>query len=357
MRYSELDELMQLVETYYYQEPDTDAMIEMAERGLLAGLGDLYTYYYNPQEYADMWADDEGEYGGVGIQISSSYETLVCTISRVFADTPAERAGLRKGDVLLRVEDIDVNANTLNDAVALMRGTVDTSVHIQVQRKDELLDFDVPRAIIHVNWVSSKMLDEQTGLISLYEFSGNCATAFTTQLDALRNQGLKGLIIDLRDNPGGWVDDAVKIADLFLPKSLVAYTEMRDGSRENFSTKNAAALNIPVVVLVNEWSASASEILSGALQDYGAATIVGTVTYGKGVVLYVLPVGTRGAGMQVTAAQYFTPKGNPVHKIGITPDITAELPEDDDGMYELGDLNDPQLAAAYERVTKMIGGK
>lgn len=354
-RYAELDEIWQIVEQYYYQEPDTEAMLDGAEMGLLYGLGDPYTYYYTPDQYAQLWADDEGEYAGIGIQIMGDYTTGLCTISRVFLDSPALDAGLRKGDVLTRVEDIDVVTTTLQDAVNIMRGEPGTPVNVQVQRGDQLLDFVVQRAVVHVNWVNSCMLDGDVGYISLYEFSGDCSPSFAVHLDNLMNQGAKALVIDLRDNPGGWVDDAQKVADMFLEDGNVASLVYRDGTTELYTTTTDGKENpIPLVVLVNEYSASASEILAGALQDRGRATIVGTQTFGKGVVQYVLPVGTRGAGMQLTVAQYYTPNGNEVHKVGITPDIEATLPEGDTTMYDIGDLDDAQLKAAYEVALDMI---
>ena len=354
-RYAELDEIWQIVEQYYYQEPDTEAMLDGAEMGLLYGLGDPYTYYYTPDQYAQLWADDEGEYAGIGIQIMGDYTTGLCTISRVFLDSPALDAGLRKGDVLTRVEDIDVVTTTLQDAVNIMRGEPGTPVNVQVQRGDQLLDFVVQRAVVHVNWVNSCMLDGDVGYISLYEFSGDCSPSFAVHLDNLMNQGAKALVIDLRDNPGGWVDDAQKVADMFLEEGNVASLVYRDGTTELYTTTTDGKENpIPLVVLVNEYSASASEILAGALQDRGRATIVGTQTFGKGVVQYVLPVGTRGACMQLTVAQYYTPNGNEVHKVGITPDIEATLPEGDTTMYDIGDLDDAQLKAAYEVALDMI---
>ena len=354
-RYAELDEIWQIVEQYYYQEPDTQAMLDGAEMGLLYGLGDPYTYYYTPDQYAQLWADDEGEYAGIGIQIMGDYATGLCTISRVFLDSPALDAGLRKGDVLTRVEDIDVVTTTLQDAVNIMRGEPGTPVNVQVQRGDQLLDFVVNRAVVHVNWVNSCMLDGDVGYISLYEFSGDCSPSFAVHLDNLMSQGAKALVIDLRDNPGGWVDDAQKVADMFLEEGNVASLVYRDGTTELYTTTTDGKENpIPLVVLVNEYSASASEILAGALQDRGRATIVGTQTFGKGVVQYVLPVGTRGAGMQLTVAQYYTPNGNEVHKVGITPDIEATLPEGDTTMYDIGDLDDAQLKKAYEVALDLI---
>ena len=354
-RYASLDELSQIIEEYYYIQPDTDAMLEGAKRGLLAGLGDPYTYYYNAKEFAAMWEDDGGEYAGIGIQISSSYLTLLCTISRVFSDSPAAAAGLRKGDILVKVDDLDVSTSTLNDAVNIMRGEIGSKVHIQVLRGEDIMDFDIPRAVVHVNWVSSCMLDGQVGYILLYEFSGDCAARFQEQLTALTDQGAKALIVDLRDNPGGWIDDAVKLADIFLPEENITYLEDRAGKREEYNA-TAGALSIPLVVMMNENSASSSEIFAGAMQDYGVATIVGTQSYGKGVVQYVLPLGNDGEGLQVTAAQYFTPKGRSIHKVGITPDVKVELPKGDTTMYELGDLADVQLAKAYEVALEKLNG-
>lgn len=355
-RYAELDEIWQIVETYYYQDPDEESMLDGAEMGLLYGLGDPYTYYYTPEQYAQLWADDEGEYAGIGIQIMGDYITGLCTISRVFLDSPALDAGLRKGDILTRVEDVDVVATTLQDAVNIMRGEPGTPVNVQVQRGDQLLDFVVDRAVVHVNWVNSCMLEGNVGYISLYEFSGDCSPSFAVHLDNLMNEGARSLIIDLRDNPGGWVDDAQKVADMFLAEGNVASLVYRDGTTELYTTTTDGKENpIPLVVLVNEYSASASEILAGALQDRGRATIVGTQTFGKGVVQYVLPVGTRGAGMQITVAQYYTPNGNEVHKVGITPDIEATLPEGDTTMYDIGDLSDAQLKKAHEIALSLTG--
>ena len=354
-RYASLDLIAREVEAYYYIEPDTDAMMEGAKRGLLAGLGDPYTYYYSPEEFSAMEEEDKGEYAGVGIQISASYETLQCTITRVFSDSPAAMAGIRKGDILTKVDTLDVNASTLNDAVNIMRGEVGQNVHIQVLRADKLLDFDLPRAVVHVNWVSSRMLDSRVGYLLLYEFAGDCALRFTEQVHALAAQGAQALVIDLRDNPGGWVDDAVQIADLFLPKETVTYLEYRDGEREYYDATDGA-LTLPLVVLMNENSASASEILAGALQDYGVASVVGTQSFGKGIVQFVLPLGSDGAGMQLTAAQYYTPSGRTVHKVGITPDVPVPMPEGDTTLYELGDLQDLQLSRAYAVALSMLQG-
>lgn len=355
LKYAELEEMRQVVNEYYYQEPDEQAMLDGAAMGMLYGLEDPYTFYYDVEAFTKLWEEDEGDYVGIGIQIMADYSTGLCTITRVFLDSPALDAGILRGDILTRVEDIDVTAVNLQEAVDIMRGEAGKPVNITVMRDNELIDLVVTRAAVHTTWVNSCMLDEQVGYISLYEFSGDCSPTFGIQMDNLLAQGAKALVIDLRDNPGGWVDDAQRIADFFLPEGTLATLEYRDGTKEYYSlTTDGKEVDIPLVVLINEFSASASEILSGALQDYDRATIVGTQSYGKGVVQYVLPVGSRGAGMQLTVAQYFTAKGNEVHKVGITPDVIAEWAEGDDNMYQLGDLNDAQLKVAYDEALKLL---
>lgn len=356
LKYAELEEIRQVVNEYYYQEPDEEALMDGAAMGMLYGLEDPYTFFYDPEAFAELWEEDEGDYVGIGIQIMADYSTGLCTITRVFTDSPALEVGMLRGDVLTRVEDIDVTATNLQEAVDIMRGEAGKPVSITVLRDGQFIDLVVTRAAVHTTWVNSCMLDEQVGYISLYEFSGDCSPKFSIQMDNLLAQGARALVIDLRDNPGGWVDDAQRIADFFLPEGTLATLKYRDGTEEVYSlTTDGKEVDIPLVVLVNEFSASASEILSGALQDYDRATIVGTQSYGKGVVQYVLPVGSRGAGMQLTVAQYFTAKGNEVHKVGITPDVIAEWPEDDNTMYQLGDLADAQLKVAYEEALKLLG--
>lgn len=349
-RYQKLDtvlDIMDLIEMGYYEEVDETKLYEGAAAGVLAATGDPYTFYYTAEEYAEMWEDDEGEYGGVGIQISSSYVTGICTISRVFDNGPAREAGVLKGDILYKVEDMYVSATNVNDAVDIMRGTPGTTVKVTFLRGDEELTFDLVRAQISVNRIDSMMLTEDIGYIFLYEFAGDCAARFETALNDLVAKGAKSLIIDLRDNPGGWVNDAEAIGDLFLDKGTLCYLEYKDGQREYYYTKDGK-IDMPLVILVNEHSASSSEILTGALKDRAGATVVGVQSYGKGIVQTVMPVGKEGAGMQMTIAQYYTPNGNAVHKLGITPDVICELPKGDIGMYTFGDLSDPQLARALE---------
>jgi len=356
-QYAELDLIAEYIEYYYYEDVDFDTLLEGAKAGMVAALDDAYSYYYTSEQFTELWEDDEGEYAGIGIQISASYLTGLCTIIRTFEGSPAEAIGLRKGDILVTVEDIDVTVYTLQEAVDTMRGTVGESVHLSVLRDSEIIEFDVVRANIHVNRVSSMMLDDNVGYILLYEFAGDCAESFKEHLDALIDQGMKVLIFDLRDNPGGWVQDAVDIAGNFIDGGVVTYLEDRSGYQEYYYASDGA-LSIPVIVLLNEYSASSSEILAGALQDYGLATIVGVQSFGKGVVQSVIaldPYDENTDGMQLTSAQYYTPNGNSLNKIGITPDIEAVLPEEQENeVFQLGDLGDAQLEKAYEIALELI---
>ena len=340
------NEIMGIVGDNYYQDVETDDLLEGAAQGLLYGVGDPYTFYYTAEDFAEMWEEDEGEYAGIGIQISASYLTNICTVSRVFDNGPAHEAGVLKGDILYKVEDMYVDAYNLQDAVDIMRGIPGTDVNVVFLRGGEELSFTLTRAKISVNRVESTMLEDGIGYIYLYDFAGDCAVKFEAALNDLVAGGAKGIIIDLRDNPGGWTADAESIADLFMDKGVIYYLEYRDGQREYAYSKNGKT-DVQLVVLMNQYSASSSEILCGALKDRAGATVVGVQSYGKGIVQAVVGLSDQ-SGMQVTIAQYFTPNGNKVHQVGITPDVEVQLPEGDIGMYQFGDLSDPQLSRALE---------
>ena len=353
-RYAEMDVILQYIEQWYYQEPDVDALIENATRGLLYGLEDPYSFYYSEAEWTEMWEDDEGEYAGIGIEMLGSYSDYSVTITRVFRDTPAERAGVKKGDQLVRTEDLEVNVYSMQNAVNIMRGKVDETVEIEVLRDGEYLTFNIPRAVIHVNRVDYTMLEDQVGYIVLYQFAGESEKEFSDAMNDLKAQGAKALIVDLRDNGGGWVDAASQIADLFLDGGLLVYSEDRYGSRENMEM-TAGKDDIPLVMLVNGSSASSSEILSGGLQDRGRATLVGTQTFGKGIIQVVVPLNNDKNGFQMTYAQYYLPSGKEVHKVGITPDIICEMPEEMASLnFALGDMTDPQLKTAWDTAKGLI---
>lgn len=349
-RFSELNDIYNIIEQAYYEEPDYDKMILGATRGMLMALDDPYTFYYTPEELKKYWEDDSGEYAGIGIQILSDKDDLSCRVTRVFKNSPAERAGIKKGDLLIKAGDIEVNAHSLNDAVDFMRGKIGTSFNIEIKRNDEIISLDVTREKIHINLIESGMLKDGVGLIRLYEFSGESGEEFKQAFQDLKNQGMKALVLDLRDNPGGWVNNAKSIADLFIDGDTLTYFQYRNGSKHYIKTAKGK-IEIPMAVLVNENSASASELLSGALQDYGIAKLVGVNTYGKGIAQEVLSLyeGDDSSGLQFTSAQYFTPKGRKVHKIGIKPDYEIQLPEEDKNkIFDFGDFEDVQLKKAFD---------
>ena len=353
-QYEKLDEVKSYIEEYYYQDVDDTMLIDGAIQGLLAGTEDVYTFYYPEESWKRLWDDDSGKYAGIGIQMLGDYETGLVTVTRVFKGTPAEAAGIRKGDILYMVEDLQVTVSTMQDAVDIMRGIPGEKVKVQMMRNDEIVSFEVIKAEIIVNRVESMMLENGIGYIAHYEFAGGSYEDFKKAFDTLEQEGMKALILDLRDNGGGWVDDGVKLADLFLDKELLFYTQGKQGGKEE-TYATSGKTDMPLILLVNGHSASTSEIVSGALQDYGRATLVGSQTFGKGVIQMVLPLSDEKTGFQFTTAQYFTPKGNQVHELGITPDIVVEMPEDINySLLTLGDMADPQLQAAYSEALEQV---
>lgn len=353
-KYYELEQIYLTAKEYFYFDADTQKMLEGAAKGMMAGLGDPYSFYYTPEEFAQMLEDDEGKYVGIGVLILTDNRTGICTISRVFKGSPAEEAGVMRGDILYKVEDdLYVTSETINEAVNIMRGMPGTKVDVTFLRKGEEITFNIERREVLVNQVESTMIDPEIGYIALYQFAGEAEKEFTNALNELSGQGLKALIIDLRDNTGGWVEQARVIGDLFMDAGELCYLVDHYGNEDHttYPVYNGK-LDIPITILINEMTASSSEILTGALRDCANATVVGTKSFGKGIVQAVLDVGTQGAGFQLTIDEYLTPKGNKVHSIGITPDVIVERPEEDYGSYDFADLeNDVQLKKALE-VTK-----
>lgn len=353
-KYKRLIEVEKKLKNNYYEELDDEKLIDGAISGLLRGAGDTYTFYYNKEAWAKLWEEDKGNYAGVGVQVLSDWRTNAVTVVRVFKDTPAEKAGIKKGDVFYKVEDVEITPETLNDGISKMRGKPGEKVHVELVRKGEVLKFDLIKAEIHVNQVESTMLENNIGLINVYQFAGEVAKDFNENLNKLLKQGAKGIIVDLRDNPGGWLNACESIANNFLDEKLLFYAEDKAKNRENSYTKKGAN-NIPLNVIINENSASSSEIFAGAMKDHERAKLFGVKSFGKGIIQSVIPLSDNQTGFQVTIAQYYTPKGNPVHKLGIEPDETVEMPDELKGkLFSLGDLEDPQLKAAYEDMLKKI---
>ncbi|MEF9972316.1 MAG: S41 family peptidase [Clostridia bacterium] len=356
-RYRRLDEVRTELTNNYYVKLDEDELTLGAVRGMLASVGDPYTFYYSPDEIVKMNQHTQGYYEGVGVLLSSDKEGQVVVL-RVFEKTPADEAGVLAGDVITEVNGQAVTAKTskdLSEAIGAIRSAEakDGLIFLTIHRGGEILTIGVGSATIEVTRVEHEMLPGNVGYIVIYEFMGDDATAFHAAVKALKAAGATKLILDLRSNPGGLLTDVVAIADELMGEGLIVYTEDRYGRRKEYFS-DAEKWDVPIAVLVNGMSASASEILAGALQDTGRAKVVGETTFGKGIVQTVIPFREDGAGMQLTTALYYTPSGKSIHGVGIVPDKVVPLDGENYTTYSGANLaGDSQLRAAYDLLTEM----
>ena len=350
-QYEKLDLLMQLVELYYYEDVDTDEMLESAAVGLIAGIGDVYSVYYTKEDMEAFNEETEGEYAGIGCQLLADPTDQMITVTRVFKGSPAEEAGMRSGDKIVYVNDVYYSAYEMDAAVDVMRGTPGENVKVTVLRGLDTVDFDITRKVVNINYVEYEILDGNIGYVMVYDFLGDAVEGFRAALEAFQAANVTGMIIDLRNNGGGLLDASVEMADMILPEGTVVSIRDKNGAEEAF-TIDSEYYDVPMVVLVNGYSASASEILSGAIRDTGEGTLVGTKTFGKGVVQSVIDF-PDGSGLKVTTARYFTPSGECIHGVGIEPDVEIELDEDVVTRYGLNNLpheQDAQLQKAIELI-------
>ena len=319
-----IDEIYSYMNIYYYGEFDKEDIYNSIYSGVLESLEDPYSVYYTPEEYQDMQVSTSGTYYGIGAGVSQDLTTMEVTITKVYRGTPSEEAGLKNGDKILSVEGIDSTSVEVSELVQHIRGEAGTTVHMVIYRPStgETLEFDVERRHVELPSIEGEMLEGDIGYIQITEFQKQTDEQFETMVKTLQEQGAKGLIIDVRANPGGLLTTVVNLLDQVLPEGLLVYVEDKYGNRDNY-TSDAACLNLPIVVLIDESSASASEIFAGALKDYEYATLVGKTTYGKGIVQNIIPL-SDGDAMKITTAKYFTPNGNDIHKIGVTPDVEVD---------------------------------
>jgi len=322
--YRRLDEVRQVLERDHLVAPDREAMLTGAIKGMTEALGDPYTYFFTPQEYRDFVARAQGTYGGIGLWVTVNEDDNMITVVRAFDTSPAMEAGITTGDKIIRVEGQDVDGSRLEQAVGMMRGIPGTAVTISILRDGTVSDYTLERAIIEIPILEHKMLGDNIGYIRLYQFNEKSAEDFEQALSALKDQGMEGLVLDLRGNPGGLLEQCVQIADLLLPEGIVVYIEDRQGIREGY-TSDEQSLGLPLVVLVDEFSASASEVLAGAIQDFDAGTLVGNTTFGKALVQGIRGPFGDGSALKLTIAQYFTPNGRNIQDVGIAPDIELEM--------------------------------
>lgn len=336
------------IDAYYIGEVDEEALEAGLLSGLLTGLDDDYAAYYTAEEMEDLLEENSGEYAGIGISITMS-EDGQPTVYKVFEGTPAEEAGIQVNDIIIEA-DGETDFETLDDLVSVVRGEAGTTVDITILRGDEEIEMTVERANIEMETVTYEMLDDNIGYIYISEFDTITEEQFDEAIEELLAEGMESVIFDLRDNPGGQLDTVVAMADRILPEGVIVTIEDSSGDVESEMSDDEESLDIPMVAIINENSASASEVFVGALQDYGVATVVGETSYGKGVVQTLWQL-TDGSGIKFTTARYYTPNGTSLDGVGITPDIEVSLPEDayDDGV--LDEDEDTQLAAAIAVLT------
>lgn len=338
-----LDKIDKIIDYNYLNQEDID--LDKLEQGIyagyVAGLEEDYTTYYTPEEFASVMESSSGKYSGIGAYVSQNTSTGIITIVKPFEGSPAAEAGILKDDILYAVEGEEVTGEDLNMVVARLKGEEGTAVNVTIYRasEDRYIDFEVARAVVNVPTVSYKMLDDQIGYIQISEFEQVTAEQFAAAVDDLETQGMKSLIFDLRDNGGGLLDSVCDILDTVLPKELLVYTEDKDGNREEEWAMDDERINVPMAVLVNGNTASASEIFTGALKDYDEAEIIGTTTFGKGIVQSIIPM-SDGSAIKLTSAKYYTPSGVCIHGTGIEPDQVVE--------YNREAEEDNQLQAAID---------
>ena len=338
-----LDKIDKIIDYNYLNQEniDLDKLEQGIYAGYVAGLEEDYTTYYTPEEFASVMESSSGKYSGIGAYVSQNMSTGIITIVKPCEGAPAAEAGILKDDILYAVEGEEVTGEDLNMVVARLKGEEGTAVNVTIYRasEDQYIDFEVTRAVVNVPTVSYKMLDDQIGYIQISEFEQVTAEQFAAAVDDLEAQGMKSLIFDLRDNGGGLLDSVCDILDTVLPKELLVYTEDKDGNRKEEWAMDDDRINVPMAVLVNGNTASASEIFTGALKDYDEAEIIGTTTFGKGIVQSIIPM-ADGSAIKLTSAKYYTPSGVCIHGTGIEPDQVVE--------YDREAEEDNQLQAAVD---------
>lgn len=341
-----LKNIKYLVDAYFLNEFDEEAMETGLLEGYVSGLDDPYSVYYDEEDTNALLESVQGEYSGIGAVLSQDLQTGVITMIRIYEDSPAMKAGLKDGDVLYKVGDIEVTGEDLSEMVTHIKGEKGTEVELTVYREgiDEEIVVTAIRDEIEIETVTYEMLDDSIGYIAVSEFEEKTCGQYEAAIDDLTSQGMKGLIIDLRNNPGGSLSAVCEMADRMLPEGMIVYTEDKNGEKTEYTSTAEESFDKPLVVLVNGNSASASEIFSGAVQDHGIGTIVGTQTYGKGVVQSVFDL-KDGTCLKLTVSEYFTPNGRTIHGEGVTPDIEVK--------YE-ADIENPEKDNQLEKAVEVI---
>ena len=351
---SKVSLLERYIDAYYLNGNEEIDMAEGVYKGYLESLEDPYSVYYTKEEYADLLETTTGTYCGIGAVVSQNMDTGIITIVEPYEGSPAAEAGLLPGDVIYKVEGEEVTGKDLSQVVANMKGPEGTDVNLSVMRDNKVIDVNLTRRQIEIITVASEMLDNSIGYIEVSSFDGVTDEQFNEALAELEKQGMKGLIIDLRGNGGGRLDTVVNMLDRMLPEGVVVSTKTKeeDGGEAYHST-NEEQFDKPLVVLMDGNSASASEVFAGAIQDYGAGKLVGTQSFGKGIVQTIFQL-DDGSAVKLTTSEYFTPKGRNIHGEGLTPDVEVELEEELMTKLSLEKEEDNQLQAAVKEIEKEL---
>ena len=345
---SALKRYREIIDKYYLGEVDDEKLKEGAIKGYIAGLDDPYTEYISKDDMKDYISETLGNFTGIGIYMVKDTETNRIKVLSTIKNSPAEKVGIKPGDLIISADGVEYTADDMQKAANNIKGEEGTNVKLVVLRDNQTLTFDITREKIKENQVEGKVLSNNIGYIKFTSFDESTAEDFKNEFEELNKKGIKSLIIDLRNNGGGIVESALKIADYMTDKgSVLLYEVDKNGKETVKKSENDPIINMPIIVLTNGNTASASEILAGALKDLGKAKIVGTKTYGKGVIQQILTL-SDGSGLKITIEEYQTPNKNKINKIGITPDEEVELPEELQNSLEIEESKDTQLQKAIE---------
>lgn len=338
-----------LLEDMYIGDLDDEKMLQMAVKGYVAGVGDEYTEYYTPEEMSQEYDSAMGNFVGIGIYMIVNYEEGTITVVEPMEGSPAAEAGLKENDQIVSVDGEEITPENVSEMSDKIKGEENTSVKLGIKRNDETFEVNIERKRIEVSHIESEMLDGDIAYIKVLDFDGGTAKEFKSTYEKLKGEGSKSLIIDIRGNGGGVVDESIDMLEMICDKGSELLIERnKAGEEEIIKSEEDPIIDIPIAVLVNGSSASASEIFAGTLKDYEKATIIGTKTYGKGVIQTLISL-SDGSGLKTTTEEYCTPNRNKINKVGIEPNITVELPE---GITELTKENDTQLQRAIEELNK-----
>lgn len=343
-----LEKYREIIDKYYLGEVDENKLEEGAIKGYIEGLGDPYTEYISKEDMEDYLNDTMGNFVGIGIYMvkNTTYDKI--QVLSTIKDGPAEKAGIQAGDLIVSVDGITYTASDMTTAANNIKGEAGTKVNVEIQRENQIIKYELTREKVKVNPVEGKVLENNIGYIQFSSFDETTAEDFKNKFEELNKKGIKSLIIDLRNNGGGIVDQALEIADYITDKDSVLLYEVDKNDKETVKkAQNDPIINMPIVILTNENTASASEILAGALKDLGKAKTVGTTTYGKGVIQQILRL-SDGSGLKITIEEYQTPNRNKINKVGIEPDEKVELPDTVTNIFNVKENEDTQLQKAIE---------